>query len=255
MDFLTKFIDGLDIFLWPLVALAIAATWVVFERFYALLFKYNGNCSKLMEKVQSYIIDNNIEQALNLCNSKKNAAINQVFKAALLNADRPIDEIQDHVEVASMSVVPKLQHRVTYIFTIANVATLIGLLGTIYGLVFTFDSIGAADASQKQALLSFGIASALYSTAAGLLIAIPCMLFYGYFFNRINTMIDEIDHYSSRLVMLLRTGSEFFENFDAEAMVTTRRDNQEIKTNGKYHNENNENSHDEKDQDTHKKAS
>lgn len=221
---LSSFMEGLGAFQVPLFLMAFLATCVILERFYSILFKYNGNPSKLLQRVQGYIIDNNIEMALNLCNSNKTSAINQVFKAALLNADRPIEEIQDHVDVATMNVVPKLQNRVTFIFTFANVATLIGLLGTIFGLVQTFESLEVIDASQKQAALSGGISKAMYTTAAGLMIAIPCMLSYGYLFNRINAMIDEIDHYSSRLVMLLRTGSEFFEQFSTEGIVTTEKE-------------------------------
>lgn len=225
MGFLYEVAEGLGwVFTTALVSLGFLATCTIAERVYAIYFKMNGNCAKLMEKVQGYIIDNNVEQALNICNDKRHSAINQVFKAALLNADRPLEEIQDHVEVASMNVIPKLQNRISYIFTFANVATLVGLLGTIVGLVATFNSLGAADPSQKQALLSAGIATAMYSTAAGLVIAIPCMLMYGLIFNKINNMIDEIDHYSSRLLMLLRTGSEFFESFSSEAKITTEQE-------------------------------
>lgn len=223
-EFIHKFFEGLGPFKWPLFMLAIAATMSIAERMYSILFKYNGNCAKLLEKVQALVIDNNIEQALNLCNNKKHAAINQVFKAALLNADRPIEEINDHVEVATMNVVPKLQNRVTFIFTFANVATLVGLLGTIFGLVTTFESIGAVDPSQQKSLLAAGISKAMFTTAGGLMIAIPCMLAYGYLFNRINSMIDEIEHFSSRLLMLLRTGSEYFENFNAGDTVTTQKE-------------------------------
>ncbi|OFZ21853.1 MAG: hypothetical protein A2202_00305 [Bdellovibrionales bacterium RIFOXYA1_FULL_36_14] len=224
MEYLIKaFLSG-GIFMYPIAVMLVFGTIIMAERLYMILFCYSANSSKLMQKVQEHIVDNNIEKAVNLCNSKKHAALYQVFKAALLNADRPAEELQDHVEVATMEVVPKLQNRVSYLFTVANVATLLGLLGTIVGLIQTFEAVGAVDASQKQQLLSVGISTAMNTTAFGLVVAIPCMLTYGYLFNKINAMVDEIDHYSSRLVMLLKTGRVYFDNFSNQELVTTQQD-------------------------------
>lgn len=224
MEFIIKTFQAGGPFMYPIAIMLIFGSIIIAERLYMILFHYSSNSSKLMQKVQEHIVDNNIENAINLCNSKKFAATYQVFKAALMNADRPADELQDYVEVATMEVVPKLQNRVSYLFTIANVATLLGLLGTIVGLIQTFEAVGAVDASQKQQLLSAGISTAMSTTAFGLIVAIPCMLTYGYLFNKINSMVDEIDHYSSRLVMLLKTGRTYFDNFSNQDIVTTQQD-------------------------------
>ncbi len=214
------FQDG-GVFMYPIVVMLIIASIIIVERLYMIILIYSANAGGLMTKVQRLILDNNIDEAVKLANSKKNAAVYQVFKAALMNADRPFEEIQDHVEVASLSVVPKLQRRMPYLFTIANVATLLGLLGTIIGLIKTFEAVGAVESSQKQLLLSAGISTAMNTTAFGLVVAIPCMLCYGFLFNKINEMVDEIDHYSARLMILLRTGSTYFDQFTAEDLVST----------------------------------
>ncbi len=224
MEFLIKTFQNGGPFMYPIAIMLVFGTIIIAERMYMILFCYSGNSSKLMQKVQEHIVDNNIEKALNLCNSKKYAATYQVFKSAILNADRPAEELHDHVEVATMEVVPKLQNRVSFLFTIANVATLMGLLGTIVGLIQTFEAVGSVDASQKQQLLSAGISTAMSTTAFGLVVAIPCMLVYGYLFNKINAMVDEIDHYSSRLVMLLKTGRTYFDNFSPDELITTQQD-------------------------------
>ena len=221
MDALLKsFSDG-GFFMYPIAVLLCLGTFFIVERLYMILFVYESNAAGLMQKVQRLILDNNIDEAIKLCNSKKRAAIYQVFKAALVNADRPFDQIQDHVEVASLSVIPKLQKRMPYLFTIANVATLVGLLGTIVGLIKTFEAVGAVEGSQKQLLLSAGISTAMNTTAFGLIVAVPCMFCYGFLFNRINTLVDDIDHFSARLLMLLRTGGQYFDNFSSEGFVTT----------------------------------
>lgn len=207
---ITIFNDG-GFFMYPIALLLILGFIIIVERTYTILFVYKADGAKLMQKIQRLILDNNIDEAVKLCNSKKHAAIYQVFKAAMVSSDRPIEEIQDHIEVANMAVIPKLQERMPYLSTIANVATLLGLLGTIIGLIQTFEAVGAVEGSQKQLLLSAGISTAMNTTAFGLIVAIPCSLTYGFLLNKINTIIDEIEHYSGRLLILLRTGSQYFE--------------------------------------------
>ncbi|HLE12510.1 MAG: hypothetical protein A2504_03520 [Bdellovibrionales bacterium RIFOXYD12_FULL_39_22] len=222
LDGMIKFFFDGGFYMYPIAVMLVFGTIVSVERMYMILFVYSTNYSKFMQKIQEYIVDNNIEKALNLCNSNKQSAIHQVFKAALLNADRPFEEIQAHVESAGLSVIPKLQQRIPFLFTIANVATLLGLLGTIAGLIATFQVVGTVEASEKQKLLSVGISTAMNTTAFGLIVAIPCMLVYGFLYNRINTMIDEIDHYTSRLLLLLRTGSAYFDRFSSDNLISTK---------------------------------
>lgn len=227
MEYLLKFFQGGGAFMYPIAVLLILGTIIIVERIYMIMFHYTTNSSQLMHKVQEQIVDNNIGEALNICNAVKETTVGQVFRAALLNADRTPEELQDHIEVATLSSVPKLQNRVPYLFTIANVATLLGLLGTIMGLIQTFEAVGAVDASQKQQLLSAGISTAMSTTAFGLIVAIPCMLTYGFLYNKINSMVDEVDHYSSRLLILLRTGSQYFEQFNPEEIISTKQEPKE----------------------------
>lgn len=215
---ITTFNDG-GFFMYPIAMLLILGFLIIIERTYAILFIYKADGSKLMQRIQRLILDNNIDEAVKLCNSKKNAAIYKVFKAAMVSSDRPIEEIQDHIEVANMAVIPKLQERMPYLSTIANVATLLGLLGTIIGLIKTFEAVGAVEGSQKQLLLSAGISTAMNTTAFGLIVAIPCSLAYGFLLNKINTIIDEIEHFSGRLLILLRTGSQYFESDETTTAV------------------------------------
>ena len=196
-----------------ILTMLFSAIGIIVERVYAVMFLYHSNSGQLMERIQKLILDNNIEEAIKVCDSKKSAVLHQIFKAALVNAHRPFDEVQDHVEVAKLGAIPKLQKRMAYLFTMGNVATLLGLLGTVIGLVRTFTGVSALEASQKQAMLSSGISSALNATAMGLMVAVPCMLAYGILHHRINNMIDEIEHYSARLLVLIRTGSEYYEHF------------------------------------------
>lgn len=224
MDFqpiIKAFQDG-GLFMYPILVMLVIASAIIVERLYMILWVYQAEPSKLMRSVQKLVLDNNIEEAIKLCDKKKSASIYQVFKAALMHAQKPFRDIEDHVEVAFLSVLPKLQRRVPYLFTIANVSTLLGLLGTIIGLVKTFAAVGVVEGSQKQLLLSAGISMAMNTTAFGLIVAIPCMLVYGYLYNKINNLLDEIEHYSANLLIILRTGGDYFDHFSDKEMTTTR---------------------------------
>jgi len=215
------FQDG-GFFMYPIAAMFVLGVAIIAERLHKILRVYNVDAAGLMQQVQRLVLENNVDEAVKVCNSRPMASVCRVFKAALVNADRPHDEIQDHVEVATLAVVPELQRRMPYLFTIANVATLMGLLGTIVGLIKTFEAVGAVEGSQKQMLLAAGISTAMNTTALGLIVAIPCMLCYGFLFNRINSIVDEMEHYSARLLILLRTGREYFENFSAGFFVNAK---------------------------------
>jgi biopolymer transport protein ExbB/TolQ len=204
-----------------ILAMLVVSTAVMCERFYKILFVYHANSAELMQQVQRLILENNIDEAVKICNSNQKAAVYQIFKAALMNAHRPFDEIQDYVEVVKLSIVPKLQERLPYLFTVANTSTLLGLLGTVLGLIRTFQAIGAVEGSQKQLLLSSGISEAMNATAFALIVAVPSMFAYGYLYNRITTMIDDLEHYSAQLLVLLRTGGEYFNRFSTDKEVKT----------------------------------
>jgi biopolymer transport protein ExbB len=208
--------------MYPLAFMFIAGIACVIERTYMILFVYKSNSSALMKKLQRLVLEGNIEEAIKLCNSRKDAALHKVLKAGLMNADKPFDEIQEHVQVAITGVVPKLQHRMTYLFTIGNTATLLGLLGTVFGLITTFEAVGAVEGSQKQQLLSAGISEAMSATAFGLLTAVPTMAVYGYLMNHINSIVDDVEHYAGQLLVMLKTGSEYYDNFSAEGNVSTQ---------------------------------
>jgi biopolymer transport protein ExbB/TolQ len=204
-----------------ILAMLIFSTAVMIERFYKIIFVYHANNAELMQQVQRLILENKIDEAVKICNSNQDAAIYKIFKAALIHAHRPFDEIQDYVEVVKLSIVPKLQERLPYLFTVANTSTLLGLLGTVMGLIRTFQAIGAVEGAQKQLLLSSGISEAMNATAFALIVAVPAMFAYGYLYNRITTMIDDLEHYSAQLLVLLRTGGEYFDRFSNDQEVKT----------------------------------
>lgn len=100
-------------------------------------------------------------------------------------------------------VVPLYTKRLHYLSMLANVATLLGLLGTIHGLILSFQAVAQADPATKQALLANGISVSMYTTALGLAVAIPAMVAYSFLVSRQNELIEQLTEKCSKLTELL----------------------------------------------------
>src|SRR6185437_6032157 len=173
------------------------------ERFIRLFLQYSVDGSSFMFEVQKFILANDLDGAIRLCNGSGRAALPKVIKAGLQRASRDEPQIQNAIDAASLEVIPKLERRLTYLALIANIATLLGLLGTISGLITAFGAIENADPAQRQAILSRGIALAMNATALGLITAIFTMIMHSVLSNKANVTLEEIDEFGVKLLDLL----------------------------------------------------
>jgi biopolymer transport protein ExbB/TolQ len=107
------------------------------------------------------------------------------------------------MEEAILEVAPKLQRRTHYLAVISNIAVLLGLLGTILGLIVAFSAISGAEPGEKAIQLARGISLAMSTTAFGLVVAIPCLLFHAILQSKANRLLDDIDEYSVKAAHLL----------------------------------------------------
>lgn len=203
MTFVLNFFRDGGPFMYIILVVSVIAMATVIERGYMILFRYNLNGAAFMAQVQKLIMANNIDRAIKLCNAESNAALTKVLKAGLTRANRRTEDIQTAVEEATLEVVPMLQKRTAYLGMWANVATLLGLLGTISGLVQAFKAVAAASPETKQTMLASGISVAMYTTAFGLVVAIPVMICHSIIENSTKKLVDEIDQYSVKLINLL----------------------------------------------------
>lgn len=173
------------------------------ERFVRLFLHYNVDGASFMFEVQKYILANDIDGAIRLCNGAGRAALPKVIKAGLQRASRTEDQIQNAIDAASLEMIPKLERRLSYLALIANIATLLGLLGTISGLIKSFAAIGVADPAQRSAILATGISEAMNATAFGLVTAIFTMIVHSILTNKANHILEEIDEFGVKLLDLL----------------------------------------------------
>ena len=189
--------------MWVILGFSVVSMAIVIERFFFILFRYNINGPAFMKKIQKLVEARNIDRAIQLCNAAPHAALSRVLKAGLSRAGRSERDIQDAVDEVALEILPRLQKRTNYLQVIANVATLLGLLGTILGIIMAFDAVANVEPAMKQKVLTKGISVALYTTAFGLVVAIPSLLFFSILDNKTVKIIDEIDEFSVKLINLL----------------------------------------------------
>ena len=198
------FRDG-GIWMYIILAISVVALGVALERFFFLFFKYNMNAQAFMAQIQKLVMADNVDRAIKLCNAAPSRALPQVIKAGLTRANKGEVEIQNAIEEATLEIVPMIQKRTPALQTIANVATLAGLLGTIMGLIEAFEALESATPENRQRMLSRGIAMAMNTTAFGLIVAIPTLVAHLILAGITKKILNEIDMYSVKLENLLVT--------------------------------------------------
>lgn len=133
------------------------------------------------------------EDALAYCR-KSGSAIANIFAAAIKKLGRPVEQVEKHVQEAGEREVLKLRKNLRGLSVIASIAPLMGLLGTIFGMIKAFQTVAiSAETLGKAELLAKGIYEAMITTAAGLLLAIPVLIAYHYFSARIDRLVCEMD--------------------------------------------------------------
>lgn len=196
-------------FMWLLLILLAVTVAIAIERFIYIWVKSNINAPKFMSEIRKLVTAGDYEKALNLCNLAKERALPKVVSAGLrtVAGKEEVDfrTVQNSVDEGMLEVIPKLQQRTNYLSMLANIATLTGLMGTIYGLILSFRAVSAPgiDATEKSRLLAAGISTAMNTTLAGLVIAVFAIVCYTVLLNKTTQIIDEIDEHTVKLINLL----------------------------------------------------
>ncbi len=200
-------------FMWALLFVGAFMIAIAFERGYYIWVKANLNTRSFMTEIKKLVRAGKFSQAVELCDSLGDKALPKVVKAGLSlvarNQNVDFRAIQNSVDEGTLEVIPKLQERTGFLALIGNVATLIGLMGTIYGLILAFNAVGEAgyDAAQKSAFLAAGISAAMNTTLMGLAVAVPAITIYTFIHTKTVRLIDEIDEHTVKLINIL-TGNQ-----------------------------------------------
>ncbi len=204
MDFLT-FLKDHWMHVAPILLAAAFAVAIVIERFQTLYRSYPmKDTHGFFDQIGRHVIDGNVQGALSHCEQQGQKPVAVVVKQALLRAQQPEALIESALEISIHEAQQSIQRRTAFLSTIANVATLLGLFGTIAGLISSFEAVGAADPQQKSALLAAGISTAMNATMMGLAVAIPCMVAFSFLMSQSNRVMAEVEQGAVRILDLLK---------------------------------------------------
>jgi biopolymer transport protein ExbB len=186
-----------------LVCSAVVLT-IVIERFTFQMTRYRVNSKEFFAQVRKLVTAGNIDRAIKLCEAS-DYPILQLVKSGLAHANKGPDDIDAALSEKLAELKPQAEKRVGALWSLANIATLIGLLGTVSGLIATFAAIAAPGLSQadKQRMLANGIAEAMYNTALGLGIAVFCMITHIILHTRAKAIQHDLDTTMERTFNLL----------------------------------------------------
>lgn len=209
---LSQFSPSIDgaFFFWITALFGLIAATIAVERILSVNVKANIDAAKFTADIRALIQKGDLKNAHELAKANSEKALAFVYSRALQVAVgmEYIDyrNIQNAVDEATLEIMPRLTKRTSWLQTLANVSTLLGLMGTIYGLILSFEALASAGAGSSTALAQ-GISTAMLTTLMGLIVAVPAMLAFSFINNKVNQIMAEIDEHSVKLINLI-TGSK-----------------------------------------------
>jgi biopolymer transport protein ExbB/TolQ len=206
MNFFAKFFHSFSpsepgfVFMWILLGVGVFGVAIAIERMIFLMSRSGFRVEQFVKEVLRHVQKDDFAGAQKLCQKAGKMALAQVLKSGLDEAKHGATHIKNSIDEATLKVIPKLEKRTNYLATIGNVATLLGLMGTIYGLILSFAAVGkpGIDAAEKSTLLASGISAAMNTTFTGLMVAIPSIVLFALFRPKTQRIIDEIDEHALR---------------------------------------------------------
>jgi biopolymer transport protein ExbB len=179
---------------------------VIVERAIYFLGRGHLNAKAFLEQLRKLLSANNVDRAKKLCDATT-APVARVAKAGLNRLHRGEAAVAQAMEETMADTLPEVKTRVGALWSLANITTLVGLLGTITGLINTFSAIGDANPADRQKKLSDGIAEAMYNTAFGLSIALICMIGHLLLSAAMKKVIADLEAFSMRFENMLAEGT------------------------------------------------
>ncbi|MDD5432926.1 MAG: MotA/TolQ/ExbB proton channel family protein [Candidatus Omnitrophica bacterium] len=203
MSFWQLFLAGGPV-MWPILLCSIFAVAIVLEKIWYLR-KINFDSQDFLKKILDKMKRSEVREALQICDSIKSPIAN-ILKAGILKYDRPRQQIVETIEDASLYEIPRVEKNLSTLATIAHICPLLGLLGTVTGMIRCFQIIQAKATvfhPVSPSDLAGGIWEALLATVAGLVVAIPVYVAYNYLVSRVNNLVLEMEKISTEFVNFL----------------------------------------------------
>jgi biopolymer transport protein ExbB/TolQ len=205
---ITEYLDDGGAIMYVILLVSVLGSVIFLERAFDLYLLRRLRTRAFMDEVLRHVEARHFRQALDVCNVRSTHPLVAAVKAGVLRANRREKEIERAMEKEMLTALPFLQKRIAILGLLANAATLVGLLGTIFGLIAAFNSVAAATAAERQAALAAGISQAMYTTAFGISVAVPLLFFHHFVSKRAETIIHQVEQGASALLVALAGRSE-----------------------------------------------
>lgn len=186
-------------FLFANIGVLLFAIALTAQRIHSLWLKYGASSREMLRQVMGFVESGSYARALQLCNAA-DTPVASIFKAALMRANRSEREIRRAVEMTAIEQLPRMKKGTGYMPQLSNLATLLGLIGTIRGLIVSFSGVSGGDAAARQQMLAHGISIAFYNTFFGLTVAVAIIFVYMFILGRQNRLIAEMEFGTAQLV-------------------------------------------------------
>lgn len=200
---LTEYLNAGGWMMYVILGVSILGLVIFLERFVALFILRRLDAKSFIDRLVTLVSHHKLREALDVCEISSKHPLVPVAKEGLVRANRREKEIERAMEKEMLSQLPDLQKRVKFLSVLANVATLLGLLGTIFGLIMAFTSVSAASAAKRQEALAAGISQAMYTTAFGISVAVPMLLFHHTVSKRLDNIVMEVEGGASSLLVAI----------------------------------------------------
>ncbi|HSV56363.1 MAG TPA: MotA/TolQ/ExbB proton channel family protein [Magnetospirillaceae bacterium] len=199
LDFLVK---GGPV-LWVIIALSVAGTAIILERI--LYFRrINVDEEKLFLRVKSSVEKGHFDEALSICDNNI-SPLSGLIRVGIEHRGYPGSVQKDVLKDAANQEIPQLEKNVSALGTIAHIAPLLGLLGTVTGTMRAFGVLGQFGAVSDPSVLARGVSEALITTVAGIVVSVPAVIFYNHLVTKVNLILIKMENQVNTLILMINS--------------------------------------------------
>lgn len=199
LDFLVK---GGPV-LWVIIALSVAGTAIILERF--LYFRrISVDEEKLFLRVKSSVEKGHFDEALSICDNNL-SPLSALIRVGIEHRGYTETVQKDVLKDAANQEIPELEKNVSALGTIAHIAPLLGLLGTVTGTMKAFGVLGQFGAVSDPSILAKGVSEALITTVAGIVVSVPAVIFYNFLVTKVNLILIKMENQVNTLILMINS--------------------------------------------------
>jgi biopolymer transport protein ExbB/TolQ len=187
----------------PILVSLVFVIGLLIDRIRVLYFGASIDKEAFLRGLKKHIYTGDLDKAISYTASQKKTPLTSVIKAGLINVPKGEGDVQAAMDEATLRESPRIERRTGYLAMLGNVATLLGLFGTIVGLIHAFGAVANANPADKATILSASISEAMNCTAFGLATAIPALVAFSVLQGRTQQMVDEINETSVAVLNLI----------------------------------------------------